>query len=533
MLKTNIFIFLLFEKNEIKFGWLYNNIQIKSMTTAKFSFMNMLADSLSNDGFICNDPESIKWDVRGPKIVAMLSKCFDEGCDAVGVVECDHPFSILEKLQREGRPIYATIQRVRSKINVNNGYNQLLERGFPLDKKNKVRVPVENPLTTFMTEINNHDDCSVIVSLMNTDRGNAELVPTLTENSSYVFDYCNVIFWNPAIIDSSPAYSELNPSSTRGYKCFIGKGDGGFIQRFDKNGVCVLVLTAHLKSGEGEKEEAERVTALRPLLSVLSAVDNSVVLMDSNSSQHYKEGIPYNLDNVIEEGGFKKVLSENCEDPDDGLVCVKMRAAVSDGKRGGQPPKFGEFMFDRIDQILVRSKMNATMLSGDPHYPKIYNGLLYKIRTTKLLRERVSNWVLDWHNVFDHDGNFIASGDSSLRLNNKNFEPVWNKDKTILLKKMTADISSMWCDNARHNAYVGFADYLQNGPSDMVLYDIEGDIIPKLIDDDGICHPEDTYDLSMYDISDYMLKDMFSYMYPNASCPSDHPLLTAVVELVC
>ena len=502
------------------------------MTTAKFSFVNKLANSLSNDGFICNDPESIKWEVRGPKIVAMLNKCFDDGCDAVGVVECDHPFSILEQLQKEGRVIHATIQRVRNKTNVNNGYNQFLERGFPLDKKNKVRVPVANPSITFMTEITDDADRAAIVSLMNTDRGNAELVPELTEKSSYVFDYCNVIFWNPALIDSSPAYTELNPSSTRGYKCFIGKGDSGFIQRFDKNGVCVLVLTAHLKSGEGEKEEGERVAALRPLLSVLSAVDNSVVLMDSNSSQHYKEGIPYNLDNVIEEGGFKKVVSEKCEDPDDGLECFKMRAAVVKGKLGSQPAKVGEFMFDRIDQILVRSKMNAKMLLGEPHYPKKYKGLLYKIRTTKLLRERVSNWVLDWNNVFDENDNFILSGNKSLRSDNTNFEPVWNKDKTILLKKMTADVSSMWCDNARHNLYVGFADYLQNGRSDMVFYDVEGDIMPNLIDDDGNVVPDTHVDLSMYDISDYMLKDMFSYMYPNSSCPSDHPLLTAVVELI-
>lgn len=493
----------------------------------------MLADSLSNDGFICKNPESIKWDVRGPKIVAMLAKCFDDGCDAVGVVECDHPFSILEQLQRDGRPIHATIQRVRSdktgSRNVNNGYNQFLERGFPLDKKNKVRVPVENPSTTFMTEITDDDDRAAIVSLMNSDRGNAELVPTLKESSSYVFDYCNVIFWNTSIIESSPAYTELNPSSTRGYKCFIGKGDGGFIQRFDKNGVPIFVLTAHLKSGEGEKEEGERVTAMRHLLSVLSGVDNSVVLMDSNSSQHYKDGIPYNLNNVIEEGGFKKVVSENCEDPDDGLECLKMRAAVSDGKRGGQPSKFGEFMFDRIDQILVKNKMNAKILLGEPNYPKKYKGLLYKIRTTKLLRERVSNWVLDWHNVYDEKDNFIGCGDSSLRSDNKNVESVWNKDKTILLKKMTSDISSMWCDNADHNSYVGFADYLQNGHSE-VLYDVEGDIMPELIDDDGIVVPDTQVDLSMYDVTDDMFKDMFSYMYPNASCPSDHPLLTAIIN---
>ena len=237
------------------------------------------------------------------------------------------------------------------------------------------------------------------------------------------------------------------------------------------------------------------------------------------------------MDNVIEEGGFKKVLSDNCEDPDDGLECYKMRAAVVKGKLGSQPSKIGEFMFDRIDQILVRSKMNAKMLLGEPHYPKKYKGLLYKIRTTKLLRERVSNWVLDWPNIYDEKDNFIASGDRSLRSDNKNFELVWNKDKTILLKKMTADISSMWCDNARHNLYVGFADYLQNGRSE-VLYDAEGDIMPDLVDDDGNVVPDTHVDLSMYDISDHLLKDMFSYMYPNASCPSDHPLLTAVVELI-
>ena len=484
------------------------------MTTAKFSFLNMLADSLSNDGFICNDPDSIKWEVRGPKIVAMLENCFDEGCDAVGVVECDHPFSILEKLQSIDRPIYATFQRVRNpKTNVNNGYNQFLERGFPLDKKNNVRVPVVNPSNTFITEITDDADRAAIVSLMNSDRGNP-FVPDLTETSSYVFDYCNVIFWNPATIESSPEYLEFNPSNFRGYKCFMGKGDNGFIQRFDKNNVPVFVVTAHLKSGEGINEEAERVIALQTMLSALTEVSNSVVLMDSNSSRHYKEGIPYNLDNVIDDCGFTNVISDNSEDPDDGLECFKMRDA-----RGNQPPKFGELMFDKIDACLVKKNMKAVMVLGEPHYPRKYKELLYNLRTNKLLRSRVSNWVLNWHNVYDDDGNFVASGLMELRSNRKNCELIHNKDKTIILKKMSADVSSRWGDNVNNNSFEGFADYLYYGRSDMVLYQ------ENIKDLHAI-------DLSMYEVTDDLLKSIFGYLSPSERTPSDHPLVTLLVELI-
>ena len=71
--------------------------------------------------------------------------------------------------------------------------------------------------------------------------------------------------------------------------------------------------------------------------------------------------------------------------PDRGNECFKMRHA-----RGGQPKKFCEFMFDRIDRILLPKGANGYMLDPviAPYPDHLYETLAF-LRTNKLERDEM------------------------------------------------------------------------------------------------------------------------------------------------
>jgi hypothetical protein len=164
------------------------------------------------------------------------------------------------------------------------------------------------------------------------------------------------------------------------------------------------VTVAHLKSGETCKGAHSRMEEMHAMM-LDTNVNDSVILMDSNCSRHYPDGTGIEAPNPFADtdmndsvtlmncscpdgtdivapnpfadtGKLKKYQEEQkgIEDfrniqkklglattpaifqragyvdlvPDEGNECFKMRHA-----RGGQPAKFCEFMFDRIDRILV------------------------------------------------------------------------------------------------------------------------------------------------------------------------------------
>jgi hypothetical protein len=468
----------------------------------KVGFWNMLAVGLSDDGFVTEDPESIDWAIRGPKVIAVISQMFDEGYDVVSVVENDMFLNILEGLQAEGRPIYGEIQRVRNKKNVNNSYTQWFKQ-----KKTNTR--------SFQTFIKNESDCEEFVQLMNGDK-TSDGATDMSVTDPYLADHGNSIYWNPAKVYAvGPVFPEFNRILTRTYKCYIGRGDNGFIQKFVKeqsDGFLTEfnVLTAHLKSGESAKEEQERVDTLTPLLQAMATLTNPVVLMDSNSSIHYRRAIDIetNVAKVIEDEGFVDAI----DTPGNRAQCVKMRGDTV------QKQKAGELMCDTIDVLLTKrgTKVQVIPVGGVQLYNPVHKTIMTQLRSDLESRLRVSKWVMNAEYQCDANGDYVASDcEHELRPTGFPLVPIQNKEKTMTLKMMSSNRESRWGADAKTNAYKGFAQYLRAGESD-------GGFLWRLY-------------TALWggsaELTDEVLESAFRGMYPNNNMPSDHPPIGAIIEL--
>ena len=473
------------------------------MSNIKVGFWNMLAVGLSNDGFVTENPESIDWAVRGPKVVAIIKQMFDDGYDVVSVVENDMFLYILEGLQTEGRPIYGEIQRIRSLKNTNSAYTQWFKQ--------------KTQTSSFQTFINNESDCEEFVRLMNIDKP-SDGAPDVSVTDPYLADHGNSIYWNPAKVYAvEPVFPEFNTTLTREhkYKCYIGRGDNGFIQQFIKeynDGIIAEfnVLTAHLKSGEGAKEEQERVDTLTPLLQTMATLGNPVVLCDSNSSREYRKAIDLetNVAKVIEDAGFVDAIDA----PGNRAQCVKMRGDTD------QKQKAGELMCDTIDVILTKrgTKVQVIPVGGVQLYNQAHKTIMTQLRTDLESRQRVSKWVMNAEYQCDANGDYVVSDcEHELRPTGFPLIPIQNKDKTMTLKMMSSNRKSRWGADAKTNAYKGFAKYLRANESD-------GGFIWKLYNRLWGGEPE---------LTDETLESAFRELYPNNNMPSDHPPLGAVIQL--
>lgn len=470
----------------------------------KVGFWNMLAVGLSDDGFVTENPESIDWAIRGPKILAVLNRMFDEGYDVISVVENDMFLYILEGLQAEGRPIYGEIQRVRNKKNVNNSYTQWFKQ-----KKTNTR--------SFQTFIKNESDCEEFVKLMNGDK-TSDGAPDVSVSDPYLADHGNSIYWNPAKVYAvGPVFPEFNQANrplTRDYKCYIGRGDNGYIRKFikEQDGEVTEfnVLTAHLKSGEGEKEEQERVDTLTPLLKEMAKLVNPVVLMDSNSSIHYRRAIDIatNVATVIEDAGFVDAI----DTPGNRAQCVKLRGDTV------QKQKAGELMCDTIDVLLTKrgTKVQVIPVGGVELYNPDHKTIMTKLRTDTEDRLRVSKWVMNAEYQCDASGDYVASDcEHELRPSGFPLVPIQNKEKTVTLKMMSSNRESRWGADAKTNVYKGFAKYLRSNESDSgFLWRLYTALWG-----------------GSAELTDEVLESAFRGLYPNNNMPSDHPPIGAIVEL--
>jgi len=447
----------------------------------KVAFLNMLADGLIGDDtgseFMCRSPKNLCWTIRGPRIIELMNKLFADGYHMVSVVENDHFLNILEGLQVGGRTIHGIQQRVRnSEKNTNTAFTQHMVRN-----KQKTK-----PDITFASDIKNAADRKSFLKLMNADKpSNYSLMEDFVETDAYCADSGNSVYWNDAMVKATTMTKF--PSNNK-YKYLIESGDTGFIQSFIKDGVEFTVLTAHLPSGEGVDEETERVAKLTPLLENMKNLPNPIVLMDSNSSVHYRVGIERTIMNVIEENGFKNVID------DEGNENVKMR-----GADGAQERKYGELFVDALDKILI---FNATMESNAQSmeqfvefYPKKYRQIMYELRTNKEYRQKLSDWVLNCKNPYDASGKYIPTSEpEEIRSSGSKCVPIQNKSKTKTLRMMSSNKKSRWGADVTKNVYTGMSEYM-----------------------------------GLKNISDEQLSEIFAGLYPNDTMPSDHPPIGAVI----
>ncbi len=448
--------------------WISKQSQITQLhmtTTAVFGFWNMLSDALSPGGeFASRCPDDMKWEIRGPRVVAVIDAMFAAGYAAVGVVEDDQPLYILHELNKN-RTIHCIAQRVRNAKNVNAGYVQMSKR-------------TTGP--TFADAIPNPELCNSLIGVMNTDDGT-----TFTEKSLYVSDYMNTIYWNPEKLQIGlPVFDEMAKNDASPYKFYMGKGDHGFTQQFFKGDVECNITVAHLKSGEGASEERERVASLTQLLAV--PVKNRIVLMDSNSSWHYQEDVRSEVEStvadVIARFEMKNLIVQDCDWQNATDVCFKLRPGT-----GNQPRKMGQLMKDTIDAALVGKNVvaNAVPVSGVVKSDPKHKELTHRLRTDPVMRIRVSNWVLNWDN---------QGTDTELRYAGGVCEEIKDKGKTI--RKMSANVESLWGEDTTKNNYDGMAAYL-----------------------------------GLSDVTDEVLASVFNGLYPNEQMPSDHPPIAIKVQL--
>lgn len=465
-----------------------SQVMRKSSTVCIYEF-NMLAEGLVGKEFISSSIGSLQWNIRGNNIVKLIDNLFEQGVDIVVTLENDHPIEIAEKLQKSYRRIDCCFQRVRSKDNKNSGFTQLLKRS-KVDRS-----------YTFQHSIRDEQDLLEFLNLMNSDKP-ADCHTDFSRNDAYVADYTTCIYWNASKIQGFPLFQEFNPLNfliNRGYKIYTGRGDNGFIQKFMKDGIEFNVLAAHLKSGERENDEISRVSQLTSLLDMCIDKKNPIVVMDSNSSIHYVNGTLENIYGLFTNYGFYNLINE-LEKP-----CFKMR-----GADGDQPHKFAELMYDGIDKILVKNGVKASpcKVKGEPELRFLeYNSLIYRFRTVRILRERISNWILNTHNVFDTNGKLIHKKATELRVSSGQCVPIQDKESGEVLKFMSSDVSSRWGQDMTLNSCIGMANYLKNG----------------IGDDEIVVHN--------LDVTDEQLTRIFSYLCPNNEMCSDHPLVGVVVEI--
>ena len=351
------------------------------MTTLKVFTFNIFGDGLSNDGVVSRNPNHINWKVRGPRILAILNKAFQDGYDIVSINECDHFLYLLDGLQTDGKNIHGSFQRVRdAEKNTNNAYKLLFDRNYKFNKETGVYDQEAVPDNTFISDIRNGSDCSKFVVHMNADKpASPPSVPNFFVTDGYVSDYGNALFWNAKTVRTTPTFDEFNPgNTTRQYKCYIGRGDHGFIQTFYKNNVEVNVLSAHLPSGEGEKEELKRVDVLRDLLSKLDGKKNPVLLMDSNSSRHYRNGMQITIESVLDEYGYANAIVQDGANTDAGNRFQS--AKIRDGN-GDQEQKYGGFIFDTLELIGAKKegvKVTIIPVDGVELYPLEFKDYMYQ-----------------------------------------------------------------------------------------------------------------------------------------------------------
>lgn len=281
----------------------------------KVASFNILASSLAPNEFICEegDPVSINWEHRGPRIVAILGEMLDS-CDVVVTQENDQfqwLFGQLTcKLQIPAADTAGVVclggalgKNEKSSSNIGVFFN-----------RNKVTLQaISVPGGARLTVA---DDAA------------AGVVPQVDIHECI---HCE----------------------------FVTRSEG----------VLFSVYGAHLKSGEAYASEAKRCGQLEGILrhmqgkgvngdsdgaaAPIEPVQNPILAMDSNNSLFYEAEYtpaatgaadPVTVSKLLDQYGFRDTLRNQS-----GLECFKMRH-----NQGGQPKKFFNIMFDRIDKIVVR-----------------------------------------------------------------------------------------------------------------------------------------------------------------------------------
>ncbi len=358
-------------------------------TTVTVGFWNILAEGLSAGEFMSpTDGENVAlWANRGPRIVEAMSNMFAKGCALIGVVENDKPRYLLAELKKK-HPKIACVHVIKGeyqktnafKINTKNTADLVWPGGKESDFSqfhetayNNAKTSAQEEYTRIAETYNDRarlrgpcgiDDDGMSIYFL-TDR------VSLMDNENTTISGRSICGYD-MVQNTKPFFTwSFQSAVTRG-RC--------------QNPQVFKVTVGHLKSGEDEEGALRRVEELYDMFhngdSTVGA--DSIVLMDSNFSNHYPGATLSKT--LFSSRGYTDIV------PDEGYECFKMRHA-----RGGQPC---EFMFDRIDRILIPEGARAELL--DPviaPYDATHSKKLQSLRTNKTERDalnsacRAERWV--------------------------------------------------------------------------------------------------------------------------------------------
>ena len=340
----------------------------------KCASWNILADGMSINEFVTNggDQENVLWSSRRPRINSVLQKFLENQVQVIGLQENDHPYSILQDLQKikpEIRCIHLLAKGASRSADIlrMNGifeYLSSIDKSFAEQATNSDRNKEQDYLKiNHWYKHNSLDQIKNKFTITSFREENAEiLAKVLNRNLDdlYVVNDGISLYYDSNVLECVGPLLCRSMSETEFPTLFIGRDlairfkilDHEIARKCDKPKFVNIICT-HLKSGEGFENEKRRVEQMSELLRLANDQNEPcVVLLDSNTSNLYKEEIlksnpnEINLvDNIIEENGFHNVI------PTKGNECFKMRHA-----QGSQPNKFGNIMFDTIDKILIQKK---------------------------------------------------------------------------------------------------------------------------------------------------------------------------------
>jgi hypothetical protein len=311
----------------------------------RVALWNILADGLSAGEFLTkNGVDDIDWTQRRDRIVSSISK-FD--VDLIATIENDHPHWILNRL---GAPWKAIIV-----FKTQNGTlkHTVCRKSRPLD-----------PNVTFQTEY-----ATELASLY----GCSETDPYRCDNTMTIY-YRSDKYWyqGPTIQTTESNYYWTS------------------FTEIDTNKQ-VTIAVAHLPSGEAQSRESLRVAELTRLLHALREQERVIILMDSNTSDHYESTYDIiTVSQVIQQFKYKLVNIHESE-------CFKLRHAFGD-----QRSKYGQFMFDAIDKILILNNMNGTQVVPNSFLTAKQRELAHIIRTTPTYRMIIKDHCIQkWGTTVD------------------------------------------------------------------------------------------------------------------------------------
>jgi hypothetical protein len=263
---------------------------------------NILSDGLAGGEFLSNrgDTEVIEWDKRGPKIVDTILCLFNKGTHILATQENDHPKWIHNKL-------------LETNINIEYVF-------IP-----KYKEPGSSSSLKFLRKKLNKQPMLEYYEAADIDIGD---------------DTIAIYYDKTKVILKSLQQHEIGKSLVGHCEFCIAGSD-----------LVINVINGHLSSGEAKKDADTRVKECDKLMKYVYDLDNVILLFDSNSSIHYMSNTgDKKNDDVFDIWQFNKFT--NVILPNQNLECLKMRHG-----NGGQPAKFGEFMFDTIDKIAYKSDM--------------------------------------------------------------------------------------------------------------------------------------------------------------------------------